>query len=211
MSGWLGIVLLLSGLRFEGGQGFDLERNDFIMKLLANMACFGSLVWLITRGSLTARLGSLGVLLALRLAAGSPGWPQWINDHPRSIWLFEPRYLDNLFIVIPGTIVGDMIVSWTKRGESAQEASWSPVRLGVAIGLLIAIVVVALAGLKTRHVLATTILVSVLCALGVKLLRNPLGATEKLVRSLYTWGSIGCYWDCSLSRTRAESRRTTPP
>ena len=67
LSGVAGIAALLAAARWGWGLPVSAERSDVIILVLANMALFGSLVWLYTRNNLLARLGVLALLAALRL------------------------------------------------------------------------------------------------------------------------------------------------
>jgi predicted acyltransferase len=203
--GWVAAILFLSLVRYpsKGGPdtGFDLNRSDIIIIVLANMAVFGSLAWMLTRQNLLLRLGLLGILLAIRL----PNYPEategdsWIHDlwkYSPAPWIYKLYYLQYLNIVIPGTIAGDLILQWTRRslppGKLDIAQSWSLLRY-LCIGLLmIGFVLVLLIGLKGRWCLtSTTILTFAMCCLGWKLLQNPLNETERLFKKLFQWA---IYW-----------------
>ena len=67
-----GIVLLaalLAACRCVWGAPVTVERSNIIILVLANMALFGSLVWLFTRDRLPLRLALLALLVALRLGS----------------------------------------------------------------------------------------------------------------------------------------------
>lgn len=193
IGGWLGVIALLALLRYPEGAGFSVERNDWIMKLLATAAVFGSAVWLVTRRNLLLRLGSLGLLMAIRLSTDAGGWITWLDKKASLSWIFEPRYVQYLFLVIPGTIAGDLILNWMRAPEAlTQEPSgWSKRRLGAMIALMVALPMVLLIGLKCRELLPTTLISFALCGLGMWLFSRPLDATERLLKSLYSWG---VYW-----------------
>ena len=89
LAGVAGIAALLAAARWIWGLPVSAERSDVIILVLANMALFGSLVWLYTRNNLLARLGVLALLAALRLGSGVEG--SW-NDAPgasrrREVWI----------------------------------------------------------------------------------------------------------------------------
>ena len=73
LSGVAGIAALLAAARWGWGLPVSAERSDVIILVLANMALFGSLVWLYTRNNLLARLGVLA-LLADSTNAERPGF-----------------------------------------------------------------------------------------------------------------------------------------
>ncbi|HEY9642797.1 MAG TPA: DUF5009 domain-containing protein, partial [Coleofasciculaceae cyanobacterium] len=107
----------------NGGQGILLDRSDPILIALANMAVFGSLIWLFTRTNLMLRLGLLVILLALQFASGSEGWVKQLWSFSPAPWIFQFYYLKYLFIVVPGTIAGDLIFNTATHSLVKTETS----------------------------------------------------------------------------------------
>ncbi len=122
-------ALLLSQLRFPKGGRFSLDRADIILLVLANMAVFGSLIWLATRRSLLARLSPLAVLLGMRLSQTPKGWVHSLwNWGPHVFgwdmyWLFRWEFVCYLFIIVPGTICGDLLLEWSRSKQREDEQS----------------------------------------------------------------------------------------
>ena len=199
-AGWTGAVVLLAFLRYPEGKGFSLERSDIIIVVLANMAVFGSLVWWLTRTNLRLRLGVLGVLVAIRLSNMPHPIEGWVSDIWRWSplpWMYRLYYLQYLFIVLPGTIAGDLLGEWMRREEEdgvpvpSGLKAWSPLRF-LAIGLLmLCLTVVLVAGLNARWLVATTLTTFALCAIGWWLMSQPANATERLFHRLFNWA---IYW-----------------
>ena len=84
------------------------------------MAVFGSLLWWLTRNNLLLRLGVLGVLVAIRLSNMPHPIEGWVSDIWRWSpvpWIYRLYYQQYLFIVVPGTIVGDLLLQWM-RGDA---------------------------------------------------------------------------------------------
>ncbi len=197
-AGWLGAMLLLALARYPDGSGFKLTRSDIIIVVLANMAVFGSLTWLFTRQQLLPRLGLLGILVAIRLSNMPKPVEGWVHDvwgFSPLPWLYQLYYLQYLCIVIPGTIAGDLLQQWLRRpgrAERPSNADGPPSRHSLAlVALMLALVVVLLAGLKARWLLETTLLTFVLCGAGYWLLRRAPDATGRLYRQLFLWA---IYW-----------------
>lgn len=191
LAGWGGAIALMLMLRYPDGSGFSFERSDIIIRLLAVAAVFGSLVWLATRKNLPLRLGVMGILMALRLSSGvDHAWTQLFNAYPVS-WAFAWSFTNYLFIVIPGTIVGDMILSWMKSPEKKTDQPWSAVRLNAIVGLMIGALVMVVVGLFQRWIWQTVAVGSAMCALGFLLLRKPNNSAERLLKDLFAWG---VYW-----------------
>jgi predicted acyltransferase len=192
--GWSGAIALLTLLRYPDGGGFSLYRSDIIIVVLANMAVFGSLCWWATRSNLLLRLGILGVLLAIRLSNMPTATPGWVNDlwmWSPAKWIYQLYYCQYLFIVIPGTVVGDMLLAWMKGDSTLQRRSWSCSRLASITALMLVIVGVELVGLYARWLWSTTLMTFTLCGCGTWLMRNPVDDTEKLFQSLFHWA---IYW-----------------
>ncbi|NEO53607.1 MAG: DUF5009 domain-containing protein [Okeania sp. SIO3B5] len=193
--GWFLCVLVLSRLTYPDGSNFSLERSDIILIVLTNMAVFGSIIWLFTKSNWWLRLGLLGILLGLRFSATDDGWVKdfWFNS-PLP-WIFRFDYLKYLFIVIPGTIGGDLILKWMRNNEGSDRDSilekWPASRFLIIAVLMITIDLVLLIGLQSRLVLETTLISGVLCASGWLLFRQPSNQIENLLNKLYSWG---VYW-----------------
>jgi predicted acyltransferase len=199
-AGWASAVALLALLRYPGGKGFSLERSDIIIVVLANMAVFGSLLWWLTRRNLLLRLGVLGMLVAIRLSNMPQPLEGWVSEIWRWSplpWMYRLYYLQYLFIVVPGTIAGDLLREWMQR-EAADRApipggpnAWSPLRF-LAIGLLmLCLTVLLVAGLKARWLVATTLTTFALCAAGWWLMSKPSNGIERLFHRLFNWA---IYW-----------------
>ena len=188
LSGVAGIAALLAAARWGWGLPVSAERSDVIILVLANMALFGSLVWLYTRNNLLARLGVLALLAALRLGSGVEGsWNEALWNWSPVPWLFRFDYLKYLCIIIPGTIAGDRIYEWmTHGGEDAPGASrrrevWTLV-------LLVTLICLNMWGLFARQLVVNLAAGVLLCLLLRRLLRGDGSATGRLHRSLFGWG-----------------------
>jgi hypothetical protein len=186
--GWVGAIVVMMLVRYKDGSGFSVNRSDIIILVLSNVAVFGALIWLATRQNLLIRLGMLGILIALRLASVESGWVQWLWNISPAPWLFQVRFLQYLFITIPGTIVGDYLLKWmTAKDDSGQIVSWSGGRRVALSLIMVAINVIVVVGLKARWVEPTIVVVLLLCALAWWLCRNPVSSIEVLMNAIFTW------------------------
>ncbi len=202
--GWVAGIMFMAAMRYPpsprylAGSGFLLERQDIILILLANMVIFGSLIWLFTRDRPWFRLGILAILLALHLSATEPGWVATVWSLSPVPWLFKFDYLKYLFIVIPGTFVGDRICQWQTEW-TADRWSWNRSRIAAIVVILALLEVLVLVGLQSRWVAETTLICAVLCGVGYRCLDRPEHPTEKLVTTLYLWGlyclALGLAWE----------------
>jgi predicted acyltransferase len=190
---WIAGIIFVSRIQYPNGAGFSVNRSDIILMVLANMAVFGSLIWLFTRSNVWLRVGFLGLLFAMRISSHSEGWIKLFFSYSPATWLFQFDYLKYLFVVIPGTIAGDLLWRWIEYSspEESHYANWKSWRyLSIAI-LMFVVNLVLLVGLQARWVWQTSLVSLVLCLCGWLLLKNPGNVTENLLNRLYRWGF---YW-----------------
>jgi predicted acyltransferase len=193
LSGWVGAVLFLALAHYPKGGSFSLGRSDIIIVVLANMAVFGALLWLATRKHLLLRLGVLGILFAVRLSNMPKGIPGWVHDFwtwSPAPWIYQLYYLQYLFIIIPGTIAGDLLLQWL-RDRDETVPSWPRWRYAAIASVMVGMLVVAVVGLKARWLAGTTAALITLGAAGWSLLSQPKTKTERLFRQLFGWA---LYW-----------------
>lgn len=188
--GWGGALLLLATLTYPDGTGFSLYRSDIILVVLANVAVVGALIWLVTAERWRVRLGVLGLVLAVRLAAAEPGWVQAVYEWTPVPWIYKMYYLNYLLLVLPGTFAGDLLRRVGVAGGSAGDVAirwdarrlWSLASWGIVVGI------VAVVGLYARWLVPTTLGLFALVGLGLWLTRQPATEAERLLRDLVAWG-----------------------
>ncbi|MBW4595733.1 MAG: DUF5009 domain-containing protein [Brasilonema angustatum HA4187-MV1] len=197
LSALIAAIIFISFLQYPDGRGLSLSRSDIILIVLTNMAVFGSLVWLITRNNLLLRLGLLGLLIALRLSATvKESWIAILWHTSPVPWIFHFEYLQYLFIVVPGTIIGDLILNWLQtptknEGDEEVKISWNKLRCFGILLMMLSLCLALLIGLQARWLWQTTSLSFVLCSISCFLFVNPVTDTERLLKSFYQWG---IYW-----------------
>ncbi len=156
LAGWSLCILVLSRLEYLDGSNFSLERSDTILIVLTNMAVFGSIIWLFIQSNWWLRLGLLGILLGLIFSATDDGWVREFWFTSPWPWIFRFDYLKYLFIVIPGTIAGDLVLEWIRNNETDNDDStvekWPTSRFVVITVLMLTIDLVLLVGLQSRRV-----------------------------------------------------------
>jgi predicted acyltransferase len=188
--GWaLAIVfLLLSPALYD--KTFSFNRNDDVIVGLAFASLVGILTWYFTRENLTARLAILVAAVALYLGAKGDGWVAgWWWDSPLP-WLFAPQRFSLLAVVIPGTIMGDIVLRWMRAPEEPEgAASWTNLRLGSLTVLTLAFTPLVTVGMYNRWVGLTTLLCAAMIIGGAFMTWAPVTATEKMLRSLFIWAS----------------------
>lgn len=194
-AGWLGAVLFCLFAKYPGGGGFSLGRSDIIIVVLANMAVFGSIVWMLTRNNLLMRLGIIGVLFAIRMSNMPNPTDGWVHDlwqWSPAKWIYRLYYLQYLCIVIPGTIAGDLILKWLKEADAVKQNK-SAVRHVLAFLVMAAMVLVLLCGLKARWLLSATLAAFCLCAAGLAVI--PDGLYKNLFRWAVYWLVLGLVFE----------------
>ncbi len=190
-AGYGGSALLLAVLTYPNGSGFSVGRSDIIIIVLANTAVFGSLIWLWTRNALLVRLGILGVLLALRLTQSVDGsWNQWLWAQSAFPWAYKLYYLQYLFIVIPGSIAGDLMRSYLHSAETEPARPHSG-SMSILLVLMLMIVVITVTGLFMRMTTVTVIVDSVYAVCALFLLSNDRTTIGRHYQDLLRWG---IYW-----------------
>ena len=196
-TGWLAALLFCVFVTYPDGSGFKLTRSDIIIVVLTNMAVFGSAIWMLTRDNWLPRIGVIGLVLALRMSNMPVGLDGWVHDlwtASPAPWIYSLYYLQYLCIVIPGTIVGDLVLQWTRRQPIPSGTvllSWPLWRYASALLVMVGMVLVALIGLKARWLTETALVIFSLCLIGWMLLREPLNETEALFKKLFNWA---VYW-----------------
>jgi predicted acyltransferase len=189
--GWGGAALVLFLFQAKDGSDASAKRSDIIILVLANVAVTGSFIWIATRKRLDIRIGILAFLFALRLTQSLPGWGQWLWNLSPLPWLGTVYFQQYLFIIIPGTIAGDLLLKFaqTKIRTKTQTPTIAPNRrlwLIAAIGPLLTLLLLIL--LKERYVINATLLCIAICAVGWLLLKHAETEAEKLLRALFGWG-----------------------
>lgn len=195
-AGWILAIGLMAIVRQDNGERFSIGRSDIIIMVLANMAVFGSLIWLVTRESILIRLGVMAFYLAMNLSANAPenSWIKLVFNFPsKNYGIYAMGFLKYLYIIIPGTIVGDLTLKWLASGknEGGKSQSWDIHRYSVISVLMFMFILITLIGLYTRFVWQTTFLSAFMCLLGYHLMKNPLNENEKFLKRIYLWG---VYW-----------------
>lgn len=192
-SGFAGIFLFMFFIKYPDGSGFIATRRDIIILVLANVALTGSIIWYLTRNNILLRLGILTFVFAIRLIHPSLDWGMYLwKTSPAWISWFGMLYFQQyLFIVIPGTIIGDLILQWMKiKEDTSIKPAWNSKILFSVFAISLMYILILLIGLKGRHVGGTFILSIGLGVILAGLLIEPLTETEKLIKKFFNWGFV---------------------
>ncbi len=190
LAGWGGAIVLMTVVRFADGSGFSVQRSDIIILVLSNVAVAGGLIWLFTQENVRARILILFVLLGMRLASANEGWVQWVWNISPVPWLFQVRFLQYLFIVIPGMIIGDMLLRWMNGPEASAPSTWTKRRYALLALVTVILNVLVTVGLMERYVIETILASAVVAAAMFFLTRHPASPDDQLLSGLCRMGTL---------------------
>lgn len=163
---------------YANGAEFDLYTSNIIILLLANMALFGSLTYLLTMYSWWTRAAVLAALAGIVLSAQTEGsWTQVVWEYTPLPWMYRFEYLRYLFIVLPGSMAGELVMKWMYRpvGKGNTESTPRMVAYGM-LGISISLILVNLVGLYNRWSFATLVVSALLIVVGWLLVHHQSGS-----------------------------------
>lgn len=172
---------------------FSLFTSNIIILLLANMAVFGSIVYLFTMHNWWMRVTVLVALAGIVLSAQAEGsWAQTLYAYSPLPWMYRFEYLRYLFIVLPGSMAGDLLLKWMNRPVARpdmHEDAEAPRQTAYGVlAVSVAIILVCLVGLYNRWSFLTLILSALLLWTGWWLVRRQQGS-GMLWRELFVLGA----------------------
>lgn len=184
-------ILLLLKLPFWNGKGFDLYKSDIIIMLLGNMAFFGTMIYYFTSKKILLRFGLLVFILAVFLAAKEPN-DSWVKDvfkfnHIGVFyfdWVYQFYFLKYLFIIIPGTVAGEIILEHYQIAQQKKAMKSSTIYILAIISL--SLLLLNLYGLFTRSLLFNFIGSSLFCL--VALILHKFCYVENNIKKLMSFG-----------------------
>ena len=183
-------TFLMMTTSYANGRVFDVSFHNIIILLLANMAVFGSVIYIFTMHHRLMRIGIMLVLMAL-LVSGQVenSWTQVVYNYTPLPWAFHFEYLHYLLIVIPGSIAGEYLIDWLNKPHSSSEESTPKWKAIGMILLIVTIIIVNLAGLYTHRLVLNLLVNILLLTTGYFLLRKGAGFAE-LWRKLFAAGTF---------------------
>lgn len=142
---------------YANGAEFNLHTSNIIILLLANMALFGSLTYLLTMYNWWTRMAVLAALAGIVLSAQADGsWAQALWGYTPLPWMYRFEYLRYLFIVLPGSMAGELVMKWMDRPADGGNAEGTPHRIAYGtLAVSVGIILVNLVGLYNRWSFAT--------------------------------------------------------
>lgn len=187
----LAFVLMVS-VQYVGDNTWSLYSSNIIILLLANMAAFGSVLYIFTSKNRWARIAVLFILMAVLLSSTVPdSWTQRVFDFSPFPWMYKFTYLKYLFIVIPGSFAGEYLATWMQERHSQSGENYKDDgKLSVFLLILaVAVIVFNLYFLYCRFLLANLLTTTFLLLAGIFALRKKAGYNRKLWRNLFLAGA----------------------
>lgn len=167
-----------------------LSCSNIIILVLANLAFFGEVLYIFTRGKAPLRLLILLALTVIAVAGmifdGS--WFRRVLDWSPVPWLYRFMFLKYLLIIVPGTIAGDCLRLWMEDRVTLRQAEgW---RAALMIAIPVALIIVNVVCLFGRYLIFNAITSGILCLCGILAMRGGLSNEELLWRRLFILGSV---------------------
>ncbi len=190
-------IVMLLYVPYANGRHFDLHYSNIIILVLANMAVFGSVIYLYTMHRLLTRIAVLPCVMAILLSSSDAfagSWQKALFDFTPFDWLYQFRFLKYLFIVLPGTYAGEMLYKWLSSTNNYQSGKKDKRNALVLLVLTFSLVGINLYGLFTRKLELNFIASVVLLLLGFMVIRKPESAFSLLWKRLFFLGGSLVLW-----------------
>ena len=161
-------LLVLLAVIFTKCFGLQLSRwtSDIIIMILAVMAIWGGVLWMLTKDNIRLRWLVILLIAAFKaLDSYAPAALEFVPSCSAIGWFFSWDWLQYLLIILPASVVGDMILNHSRSGDALVIDKQGAIAGAVAF----AAVVVQLWGLFTRNVLADFCISAVMAAVFVVL------------------------------------------
>ena len=190
ISGYVLAVVMLVLLSKYSIRKFDPCYSNIILLVLANMAFWGSVIYMLTCRRPLARFLVLPFVMAIFLGSETEGsWNQAVMNFTPVPWAYNFLYLKYLFIVIPGTLAGDYMRRWMAEEKcfACGLPAWRVLLMSLAA---LAIVVVNLVCLYSRWLVANLFITALLLAVLMLLIGKDDSALQRYWRSLFNAGAV---------------------
>ncbi|MEG1765774.1 MAG: DUF5009 domain-containing protein [Muribaculaceae bacterium] len=183
----VGITLMLT-TNYAGGVKFNIHTSNIIILILANMALFGSILYIFTYKNWKARIVILMLLMAIMLSSTiSESWAASVATFNPLTWFYNFNYLKYLFIIIPGSFAGEFLLNaMTSSSKSPKNCNNIAYTM---IVITLAIIISNLYCLYMRYLVLNMIISAILVVIGYASLRKSKGISL-LWRNLFIAGAF---------------------
>ncbi|GAB6122757.1 DUF5009 domain-containing protein [Dysgonomonas termitidis] len=185
------LVLLLM-VDYADGRRFDPHFSNIIILILANMALFGSLIYIFTIKSKIWRIAVLPFIMAVFLGKDIQGsFVSEIYNFTPLDWMYRFEYLKYLFIVLPGSIAGEYLMEWMNARKGMEPEPDVKERNGSyqVLFISIALIIINLYCLYNRWLIVNMFINTGLIIYGYLIQRKAVTADEQLWKKLFVAGS----------------------
>ncbi len=178
--GWGGAVLLLLFFRFVYKQDFSLHRSDIIILILADVYLLAAFGWYFTRNNWLARFALFVFWGAVQLSCKYTGFNEMLDGFAPISWFFIFRMSYYMLLILPATVVGDIILkrlkSTDENTDTKSRGVW-PAIFHIGLALLVVWLTIAL---FQRWLIALYITVPVLLFVFYLIMKKYLPACKQL-------------------------------
>ena len=183
-------VMLCMSYPIDYDLNLHLHTSNIIILILANVSVFATLLFIFTFNSRTMRLVVLALLFGIILSADTDpsSWAAWLMQTTPADWLYVPAYLKYLFIVIPGSFAGEILLAHTEKMQSVPDGT-PRTKAWAMVAITLAIVVVNLVCLYCRLLTLNLALNVALLIAGYAVIRRGEGYCA-LWRELFIVGAL---------------------
>lgn len=190
ISGYALAVLMMVLLSNYSMRKFDPGYSNIILLVLANMAFWGSMIYILTYRSPAARFLILPFVMAVFLGSGTEGsWNQAVMNFTPVPWAYRFLFLKYLFIVIPGTLAGDFMRRWMSE-ENCLVCHLPVWRVSMMSLTALVIVVTNVICLYSRWLVANLFITAFLLAVLMIIIGKDGTALQKYWNSLLKAGAV---------------------
>lgn len=109
--GLLAVIIVIAVGHFAFGEVISLDRRGIIIFLLAFLYLFASIIWYFTRESIKRRWIVFGAITLFSAISMYFDLAQKAYSIESIRWIFNLEYILFLMILIPATIIGDMLLA----------------------------------------------------------------------------------------------------
>lgn len=191
---WVGVAIATAIMIWvdcrNGGQ-FDFYKSNIIILVLANMAAFGTIIYILTIGRPWARVAVLPFLMGLILCKNLDGtWQQAVYNWSPLPWLYRFEFLKYLFIIIPGTFAGEYLRNWiSRRAESGKTTPLTHNWATALVCLLSALVIGLNVWMLFDRILLANFFVSLAIVFAIRILVNFMPSCSDVVAKIANLGA----------------------
>lgn len=198
----IGVVVMLN-IDYARGYHFTPFTSNIIILILAEVAVFATLLYIVTMDKPYWRIGILALLAGLFISsdADAASWQHVVMTYTPIPWLYNPLYLKYLFLVMGGCYAGEVLSRWADQRAAAPKSEPCSCEKYVAatmVVLTLGIVVSNLYFLYMRMMVANLVCSAACIAVGAYILRKGDGYIA-LWRQLFVFGAfmlmLGLFWE----------------